>query len=50
MNISLTERELVNYVRTQVNNFFPDKYDFSGYDVNVSVSSALERCEECFRF
>lgn len=49
MNLSISESELTSYVRNQLNHFFPDKYDFVGNDVKASVSTALERCEECFK-
>lgn len=49
MIISLSTDELLEFVRTQLNHFFPDKYDFSGNDVKAAFDMALERAEECFR-
>lgn len=48
MNLSLPSNELLEYVRAQANHFFPDKYDFTGADVNAAFQLALQRTENCF--
>lgn len=49
MIMSLSKNELFDYVKNQLNHFFPDKYHFSGNDVKSAFDTALERSEECFR-
>ncbi|MDR1472236.1 MAG: hypothetical protein LBS75_06910 [Synergistaceae bacterium] len=49
MIISLPAGELKEYIRQQVNLFFPDKYKFEGHDVDSAFSQALERVEYCFK-
>jgi len=48
MILSLSSGELKDYVRAQANHFFPDKYDFSGADVDAALQTALFRTENCF--
>lgn len=49
MNISISSKELKEYVENQINTFFPDRYNFKGKDVDIAFELALERIEECFR-
>lgn len=48
MQLSLSQDELLQYTRSQLNTFFPDKYDFIGDDVDRAFNLALDRSEECF--
>ena len=48
MILSLPTDELKDYVRAQTNHFFPDKYDFTGADVDAAFETALQRTENCF--
>ena len=48
MILSLPTDELQAYIRSQANTFFPDKYDFSGADVDAAFQTALQRMENCF--
>jgi len=49
MILSLEKADLYDYVKNQLNYFFPDKYVFSGQDTAAAFELALERCEECFK-
>lgn len=48
MELSLPKAELKNYVRRQLNSFFPDKYDMKGKDIDAAFDLGLERLENCF--
>lgn len=48
METSLNEDELKNYLRAQLNHFFPDRFQMKGKDVDISFSRSLERLENCF--
>ena len=48
MYISLSQAELKAYIASQLNVFFPDKYEFKGGDIDQAFSRALERTENCF--
>lgn len=50
MELSLREDELKNYVRRQLENFFPDKYKFFGSDIDKALNLALYRLENCFKY
>ncbi|MDQ0048943.1 serine O-acetyltransferase [Paenibacillus polymyxa] len=48
MNVSLTTSELKDYIAAQLENYFPDKYNFGGRDIDSAIALALERTEYCF--
>lgn len=48
MKLSLSEEDLKNYIAKQVNNFFPDKFLITSFDVEKILSNALKRTEYCF--
>lgn len=50
MHISLTKEELKKYVAQQLWQYFPDKYEFKGGDIDKAFERALERTENCFSF
>jgi serine O-acetyltransferase len=50
MNLSMPQAELKQYISRQLNNFFPDKYQFDGSDVDSAFDSALQRTEHCFKY
>jgi len=49
MKLSIPKSELKRYIGMQLNTFFPDKFKFSGKDINVAFELALERTEWCFK-
>lgn len=49
MNISLSKKELKQYISKQLDIFFPDNYKFDGKDVDIALDNALERAEYCFK-
>lgn len=49
MITSLLPARLKEYLRAQLNSFFPDDHDFAGSDIDAALSLALERTEWCFR-
>lgn len=50
MQISLSKQELKEYVACQIWNFFPDKIEMRGEEIDRAFDRALERCEYCFSF
>lgn len=50
MEMSVSSDELQEYIRRQLDSFFPDKYHFRGIDVDQALKVALERTEYCFKF
>lgn len=48
MILSLSPKELQDWVSHQVNTFFPDSNDFKGDDVDEAFNEALKRLEYCF--
>lgn len=49
MEILLNKNELKEYIGNQLNLFFPDKYSFSGNDIDSALDIALQRTEWCFK-
>ena len=49
MKLSIPKSELKSFIGMQLNTFFPDKYKFSGKDINVAFEQGLERIEWCFK-
>lgn len=49
MQMILSPAELKDYLRNQIEYFFPDKYKFCGNDVDSALNLALERTEHCFK-
>lgn len=49
MEISLGKRELKEYLASQLDSFFPDKYKCRGLDIDSSINIALDRLENCFK-
>lgn len=49
MDMTLTKAELKSYVGRQLNVYFPDRYLFSGSDIDIAFDLALERTEWCFK-
>lgn len=49
MVLSLSKDALFDYVKAQLNHFFPDQYRFQGRDADAAFSTALERTEECLK-
>ncbi len=49
MIISLTINELKVYIAGQLGHFFPDRYAFSGNDVDSALNLGLQRTEYCFK-
>ena len=49
MEISLNKKELQNYLASQLDNLFPDRYKMEGTDVDKAMDVALDRLENCFR-
>ena len=47
MVCSLTRSELFDYVRAQMQHFFPDRYSLDGADVKSAFCIALDRLEKC---
>lgn len=47
MILTLEKNELLEYIRKQTGNFFPDSHDFSGGDVRRAFEFALDRYEKC---
>ena len=47
MKLSISKDELKEYVRLQLEHFFPDKIAFKGNDVDVAFDIALDRMEYC---
>lgn len=50
MKISIGKRELFEYVKNQVDYFFPDKYGFKGKDLEIAFDLSLDRLENCFKY
>lgn len=50
MQLSMERNDLQEYVRRQLNTFYPDSYDFKGKDVDAAFDLALERLENCFKY
>lgn len=48
MITTLNSKELTEYIKNQLDTFFPDKYHFCGNDVDSAVRLALDRTEYCF--
>ena len=49
MILTMKKEELKQYLSSQLNTFFPDKYRFEGQDINYAFDLALERLENCFK-
>lgn len=49
MHISLSEKELQEYLAKQLDNFFPDGHHMEGEDIDLAMSQALERLDYCFK-
>lgn len=49
MKLSLDKKQLMNYVRRQLDFYMPDDYQVSDEIMKNSLEAALERCENCFR-
>ena len=49
MILSIPKVELKEYVRSQLNTFFPDNCDMKGKDIDSAFESGLERLEFCFK-
>ena len=49
MILTMEKEELKQYLSSQLNTFFPDKYKFEGQDINSAFDLALERLENCFK-
>lgn len=49
MKLSLEKHDLLTYVATQMDHFFPDKYYLKGSDVSSALDLALERLEYCYQ-
>lgn len=50
MKISLSRNELKNYVESQLDCFFPDKYKMVGNDIDSAFELGLELLENCFKY
>lgn len=50
MILSLSTDELKDYLGRQITHFFPDRYAFSGNDIDKAFILALERLENCFKY
>ncbi len=50
MEMSLKKSELKDFLRFQLEHFFPDKYSFVGNDIDSSFELALDRTENCFKY
>lgn len=50
MQISLSRSELKEYIKLQLDHFFPDRYQFVGNDIDRALELALERTEKCFSY
>lgn len=48
MELTLKKTELMQYVKNQLQTFFPDGYVLEGRDVDIAFDLALERLENCF--
>ncbi len=48
MKMSISEDELFEYLKRQIEHFFPDKYKLEGTGVQHAFESALERIKFCF--
>lgn len=48
MECSLSKVDLKSYVKAQCESYFPDKYSFSGSDVDKAINLSLQRLEYCF--
>lgn len=49
MQLSLSKKELKEYIGRQLSTFFPDKYRFKGHDIDVAFDNALDKMEYCFK-
>ena len=49
MVLSISQYDLKQYLRTQLNSFFPDGYKFEGVDVDQAFDLGLQRLEYCFK-
>ncbi len=49
MQLSLSTQDLKNYLKNQLNTFFPDKYDMVGKDIDIAFDLGLYRLERCFK-
>lgn len=50
MELSLGKSELFEYIRCQLDNYFPDGYRLQGKDVESAFNLGIERLENCFRY
>lgn len=48
MQMSIRKEELIDYIRCQLNHFFPDKNAVSKDEIKKPFDVALQRCEYCF--
>lgn len=49
MHCSLKMGELKEYIGCQLEQFMPDKYKFTGNDIDTALRDALDRVEYCFK-
>lgn len=49
MQLSLSKYELKHYLSSQLDTFFPDGRYMEGTDIDLAMSRALERLENCFK-
>ena len=50
MEISLSKYDLKQFIKDQLAFYLPDRYVFSGDDVDKALNLSLERTEYCFKF
>lgn len=50
MQLSLPKEDLKNYIKSQLSNIFPDKYEMKGNDIDKAFELGLERTENCFQY
>lgn len=50
MQLSLPKNELKNYIKKQLSNIFPDKYEMRGNDIDKAFELSLERLENCYKY
>ena len=49
MELSLKSAELKNYIKNQLDHFFPDGYRMEGKDIDIAFDLGLQRTENCFK-
>lgn len=50
MELTLSKGEMKNYLKSQINHFFPDGYQMTGNDIDLAFDLGLERLENCFKY